>query len=110
MNNDLEMFNNLETIITALPGHVYWLDRDNIYRGCNDIQAKAFGLNSSKEIIGKRNEDLPAFSMHPEVVAFLNENNLKVMRENKVLTLAFFQFRAFNYGLKGGGPDEGFVG
>lgn len=49
----------LENIIALMPAHVYWLDREGRYLGCNDEQAKSAGLNSRHEIIGKRNVDLP---------------------------------------------------
>jgi len=45
----------LESIIALMPGHVYWLDKNNVYQGCNDLQAKAYGLASRHEIIGKTN-------------------------------------------------------
>lgn len=47
-----------ENIIALLPGHVYWMDRNNIFLGCNDQQAKSAGLSSRKEIVGKTNFDM----------------------------------------------------
>lgn len=47
-----------ETILSLMPGHVYWLDSNNTYLGCNEQQAKNAGLKSASEIIGKRNKDL----------------------------------------------------
>lgn len=44
---------SLESIIAHLPGHVYWLDRNNIFLGSNDLQAKAAGFENGYEIIGK---------------------------------------------------------
>lgn len=48
----------LQAIIENLPGHVYWLDKDNVYLGCNELQAKYFGLKSPEAIIGKNNYEL----------------------------------------------------
>ncbi|KTD38684.1 PAS domain-containing hybrid sensor histidine kinase/response regulator [Legionella oakridgensis] len=48
-----------ESIIALMPGHVYWLDRNNVFLGCNDLQAKNAQLNSREEIVGKTNFDLP---------------------------------------------------
>src|SRR3989338_4626191 len=31
----------LDSIIALMPGHVYWLNREGYYLGCNDIQAKS---------------------------------------------------------------------
>jgi two-component system aerobic respiration control sensor histidine kinase ArcB len=49
----------LDNIIARLPGHVYWKDRNSIYLGCNDRQAKSAGLKSRYEILGKTDYDLP---------------------------------------------------
>ncbi len=48
----------LSEIIAAMPGHVYWKNRDCILQGCNDQQAKDAGLSSRHEIIGKTAYDL----------------------------------------------------
>ncbi len=53
-----EKIQHLESIIALLPGHVYWLDRNNILQGCNNIQAEAAKLPSRQAIIGKKNRDL----------------------------------------------------
>jgi len=44
----------LEMIIANLPGHVYWLNKDNVYMGCNDLQAMALGLSSRLDIKVKK--------------------------------------------------------
>jgi two-component system, OmpR family, aerobic respiration control sensor histidine kinase ArcB len=71
--------NTLESIISRLPGHVYWLDKNNIFLGCNDLQAKDAGLKSPKDIIGKTNHDLPWKNRADS----LNELNNKVMLSEK---------------------------
>ena len=43
----------LQDLVARMPHHVYWMNKDNIYLGCNDVQAKRFGLNSPKEIVGR---------------------------------------------------------
>lgn len=43
----------LEYIINTLPVHIYWLDKNNTFLGCNTQQAKTIGLKSSQKIIGK---------------------------------------------------------
>ena len=48
-----------EGIIALMPGHVYWLDRNNVFLGCNDLQAKNAQLSSRKDIVGKTNFDMP---------------------------------------------------
>lgn len=48
-----------EDILAHVPSHVYWLNRDNIYLGCNDAHAKTVGLSSRHQIVGKSNYDMP---------------------------------------------------
>jgi PAS domain-containing protein len=67
--------NLLLSIIAKIPGHVYWLSRDNIYLGCNDSQAEDFKLKSRDEIIGKTNEELLPLAEAQE----LNKINVSVM-------------------------------
>lgn len=67
--------NYYENIIALMPGHVYWLNKDNVFLGCNDLQAKNAGLASRKEIIGKKNKDMIWKNQADELDAI----NLKVM-------------------------------
>lgn len=69
-----------ENIIAKMPGHVYWLDKNNVYLGCNDLQATHVGLSSRKEIIGKTNYDLFPKSQASE----LNRINKKVMKTGRL--------------------------
>ncbi|MBY0544004.1 MAG: PAS domain-containing protein [Gammaproteobacteria bacterium] len=66
----------LENVIAEMPGNVYWMNRQGIYLGCNDNQAKVIGLQSRKDIVGKRNVDIPGFLI-PEALDPINE---KVMQ------------------------------
>ena len=69
----------LQGIIEKLPCHVYWLNCENIYLGCNEIQAKDFGLESAKEVVGKTN-----FDFHdPNTAKMLNNINELVMSTGK---------------------------
>jgi signal transduction histidine kinase/CheY-like chemotaxis protein/HPt (histidine-containing phosphotransfer) domain-containing protein len=56
-----------------MPGHVYWLDTNNVYLGCNDIQARDANLPSRKDIIGKTNKDLPWHEQADELNAINSE-------------------------------------
>ncbi|MGD9152297.1 MAG: PAS domain-containing protein [Gammaproteobacteria bacterium] len=55
---EAEKLETLERIISVMPGHVYWKNRDCILQGCNDNQAKDAGLPSRKDIVGKNAYDL----------------------------------------------------
>ncbi len=72
-------FPSLERLVPLMPGHVYLLDRNGICRGCNDLQAKALGLSSNIEAVGKKIAELPAFKNQPDLVSMLESNNLTVM-------------------------------
>lgn len=48
----------LDEIIAAMPGHVYWKDRNCILLGCNEQQALDVGLRSRHEIVGKNAYDI----------------------------------------------------
>lgn len=48
----------LDNIISVLPGHVYWKNRDHVYLGCNNNQAENAALASRDEVVGKTLYDL----------------------------------------------------
>jgi hypothetical protein len=49
----------LEQIIHNAPNYIFWKDTNLIYRGCNYNFARVAGLDNPKQIIGKRDSDLP---------------------------------------------------
>ena len=53
-----EKISYYENILALMPGSVYWLDRNNVYMGCNDIQASQVMLSSRHDIVGKKTADL----------------------------------------------------
>jgi PAS domain-containing protein len=48
----------LDNIITNIPQHVFWKDRDSVYLGCNANFAKVAGVAQPSEMIGKTDYDL----------------------------------------------------
>jgi two-component system, OmpR family, aerobic respiration control sensor histidine kinase ArcB len=75
-DNELQAVHDYyDSIIAFMPGHVYWLDRNNVFLGCNDLQAKSARLKSRKDIIGKTNYDMPWRDQAEE----LNKLNTLVM-------------------------------
>ncbi|MDR0581100.1 MAG: PAS domain-containing sensor histidine kinase [Holosporaceae bacterium] len=69
----------LRTIVEKFPGHVYWLNSENVYLGCNDLQAKSFRLKSRADVVGKTNFDLLTY----EDAVRLNKINKTVMEEKR---------------------------
>lgn len=61
MKDDIRTLKNriieLENIINALPGHVYWKNSQGEYLGCNYLQAIDLNLKSVEDIIGKTDFD-----------------------------------------------------
>lgn len=49
----------LYNIIDMLPGYIFWQDRNGVYLGANDQEAKLAGLISKYDMIGKTNFDMP---------------------------------------------------
>jgi PAS domain S-box-containing protein len=77
--SDLSSLKNVTFILENLPGHVYWLDRDNVYVGCNMAQAKAFGLASPADVVGKKNRDFLQFFISAEDADKIDKINESVM-------------------------------
>lgn len=67
----------LRYIIENLPGHVYWKNKNGVYLGCNDRQAKSIGLERGEQLIGKSDADLP---WPDESAQQFRENDLKVVK------------------------------
>lgn len=70
-------------IISLMPGHVYWKDKNGVFLGCNLNQAKDAGFNSPDEMVGKTDKDMP-WAIQTD---YLREIDLRVMQSGKVVTL-----------------------
>ncbi|MBL4647811.1 MAG: PAS domain-containing protein [Gammaproteobacteria bacterium] len=70
-------------LISSLPAHVYWKDKNGIFLGCNQHQAEDLGLSSSEEFIGKTDYDF-----FPKLQAeTIIKNDLKVIQSGKQHTI-----------------------
>lgn len=67
----------LENIIAALPGNVYWKDRNHVYLGCNQNTATLMGFESREQFIGKTQEEL--FPAH--TAQMVRKNDDEVMND-----------------------------
>jgi PAS domain S-box-containing protein len=73
----------LETIVSLVPGNVYWARLDGTILGANDAQAKAFGFSDKNKLVGKKLREVCSNQM----VARQHEaNNEKVLQEHKTLS------------------------
>lgn len=59
MKSILEQLEYYKEIISFMPGHVYWKDKNGYFLGCNLQQAIDAGFNSPDEMIGKSDADMP---------------------------------------------------
>lgn len=48
----------LANVISNIPHYVFWKDRNSVYLGCNDIFARAAGIEKPEYIVGKTDYDL----------------------------------------------------
>lgn len=71
----LRIKNYFERLLAAIPIHLYWIDRNGVYMGCSDLQAKSIGLKSTNEIVGKTNAELHLNynGAKPEILDQVNE-------------------------------------
>jgi signal transduction histidine kinase len=73
---EMTLFQNM---IDNFPAHIYWLNRKNVYLGCNKAQAQDTEMTSKEDIIGKTNFDFHDTNTAKE----LNNNNELVMSTGK---------------------------
>src|SRR3990167_4606960 len=71
----------LSNIINHLPEHIYWLDKNNIFLGCNAEQARDFGLKDSSEVIGLH---VSSFQTEENAQVIIKNNN-HVMQTGKTI-------------------------
>lgn len=72
-----------ENILAAMPGNVYWMDRNGTYLGCNQNLANMANLDSPKDIFGKKHEDF----LQGEVADQIVKTDREVMETGQTLSL-----------------------
>ncbi len=55
----LESQRMLRYVLDTTPQTMFWKDKNSVYLGCNQVYARAVGLNSPADIVGKTDFDLP---------------------------------------------------
>lgn len=84
MKADNELLSN---IIAQLPGHIYWMNKNYTYIGCNNAQAEQLGLKSRNEIVGKTVYDLLSLqdaTKHNNINKQVLERNRSYEGEEKI--------------------------
>ncbi|HEV2613085.1 MAG TPA: PAS domain-containing sensor histidine kinase [Gammaproteobacteria bacterium] len=70
-----------QNILDVLPENFYWADKEGVILGCNNNQAKFFGLQSSTSLIGKTIYEAAENSgWSQETINALRKNHNRVMR------------------------------
>ena len=72
----------LHLIINGVPQGIFWKNRNSVYMGCNQTFAKAVGLETSAEIIGKTDYDLP---WSPEAASYFHQSDRKCLQKDQPL-------------------------
>lgn len=69
----------LQLVMDNVPQSIFWKDKDLVYLGCNRRFAADAGLNSSEEIIGKRDAEL----VWKDQAELYNVDDRRVMEANQ---------------------------
>lgn len=73
----------MKTIISMMPGHVYWKNASGQYMGCNSNVAKVLNLHSPEEVLGKTDEDL----LGPDFADSIRKIDLEVINSKKEMRI-----------------------
>lgn len=75
----------LDNILRILPSCIYWMDKNGCVLGCNEAQAKTFGMTSD-ELIGKTIFDVAKkLGWDKSVPEAVHANNLEVIKNGKTV-------------------------
>lgn len=73
----------LESILLSSRNNIYWMDVDGRIIGCNDQQAKCFGLENRMDLIGKNIFDVGALlNWDPDLPKKIRENDINIMKNS----------------------------
>jgi len=65
-----------QRVLDNIPQHIFWKDRNSVFRGCNRAAAQAVGLGDPAEIVGKTDFDLHS---DRDVAQYLFNSDIGVM-------------------------------
>jgi signal transduction histidine kinase/response regulator of citrate/malate metabolism len=73
----------LESLISLLPGNIYWKSMDGTYAGCNNNMANLLGFSSTRDIQGKTLFDLTSEGVAKRIV----QEERAVFEKGEVISL-----------------------
>jgi len=82
-NKDLKATLTEKFLVNDLPYCISWLNKENIYLGCNQLFSRINGLKNPQSIIGKSTAQLPYYAKFPDLITQIEKNNLVVL-ESKI--------------------------
>ncbi|MEO0839285.1 MAG: PAS domain-containing protein [Cyanobacteria bacterium J06643_5] len=68
-----------QLVIDNFPELIYWKNNDLVFQGCNLAFAKAVGLTSPQQIVGKTDEELP---LKNQMLGFLGNRDTQVIQNS----------------------------
>ncbi|MEM6400975.1 MAG: PAS domain S-box protein [Cyanobacteria bacterium P01_D01_bin.116] len=68
-----------QLVIDNFPELIYWKNNDLVFQGCNLAFAKAVGLTSPQQIVGKTDDELP---LKNQMLGFLGNRDREVIQSN----------------------------
>ena len=81
--------NYYKKLLAIMPGHIYWLDRNNVFLGSNIGHAKTAGLESPEQFIGTTPYDHTS-SDYAQAVCEINERIMATGHEQVLEEVAHF--------------------
>ena len=78
---DLYKIMATDSLLTNIPGHIYWKNKDSVFLGCNIEHARYFGFDDPNKIVGKNNFDLVDY----DSAVKLTENDMEVISKATVI-------------------------
>lgn len=82
----------LQLILDNIPQHIFWKDKNLIYRGCNTNFAKAAGVGEPENIVGKTDYDLAW--KDEEMESFRNDDLSVITKRKPLLNIVEPQLQA----------------
>ena len=73
----------MQTIISMMPGHVYWRNEEGTYMGCNNNLANVLNLSSPNDFVGKSGVELIGIE-HAQKTDLIDAEVLKSKKESRM--------------------------
>lgn len=75
----------LASLVSNLPGYLYWKDVEGVYKGCNDYHAQRLGFKQGTDLLGKTDSDLLGKEINPRFshydTAVLSQGQTRIIEE-----------------------------